>query len=81
MQATSLVQKSTKLWGFTAPKAWPKSFENCKAQGSYLRLELHTCPDTCSGKHITLVTTHMFMDDKLKNEAVKESKEAGDSGQ
>lgn len=30
MQATSTVQKSMKLWGFTAPEAWPKSFETAR---------------------------------------------------
>lgn len=30
MQATSMVQKSMKLWGFTAPEAWPKYFETAR---------------------------------------------------
>lgn len=33
------------------------------------------------GKDNTLVTTHMFLEIKLKNETVKESEEVGDSGE
>lgn len=30
MQAISEVQNSVKLWGFTTPEAWPKSFETAR---------------------------------------------------
>lgn len=56
-------------------------FRNSKTQDSHLQLELHTCPGTDLGKDNTLVTTHMFLEIKLKNETVKESEEVGDSGE
>lgn len=40
-------------------------------------LRVHTCSGTRSGKDITSVTTHMFLDFKLKKEAVKVREEAG----
>lgn len=69
-----------KLCGFTTPEAWPKSFEIARHKVPICSLNYNACPDTGWGKDIALVTTLMFLDLKLKNGAVKESKEAGDSG-